>query len=55
MFSSNCTVCDSKNSGFIKEPEAMGLLSMIGKVPLLGKLIIYIKIASMNTLKNNHL
>ena len=39
MLSSKCAVCDSKNSGFIKKQEAEGLLSMIGKILLLGPLI----------------
>ena len=39
---SNCTICDSKMSRFIKDLEAKGLLSNLGvraplsKVPILG-------------------
>ena len=42
MIESNCAVCCSKKSRFIKEEEAMGLLSNLGiktplsKVPLLN-------------------
>ena len=42
MIQSNCTTCDSKKSRFIKEQQAMGILSHIGiktplsKVPLLN-------------------
>ena len=42
MIQSNCGVCDSKKSKFIKEHQAMGLLSNLGikttlnKVPLLN-------------------
>ena len=42
MIQSNCTICGSKKSGFIKEHQAMGLLSISGiktplnKVPLLN-------------------
>ena len=42
MIQSNCAVCDSKKSRFIKEHQAMGLLSNLGiktplsKVPLLN-------------------
>ena len=45
MIQSNCAVCGSKKSRFIKEQQAMGLLSNLGiktplsKVPLL--LIVY--------------
>ena len=44
MIQSNCAVCDSKKSRFIKEHQAMGLLSKLGikiplsKVPLLNVL-----------------
>ena len=35
MLLSKCTVCDSKNSKFIKQQEASGLLSSLGiKAPL---------------------
>ena len=42
MIQSNCATCDSKKSRFIKEQEAMGILSHLGiktplsKVPLLN-------------------
>ena len=45
MLLSKCEVCDSKKSKFIKEQEASGLLSSLGKktslnkVPLLGPLL----------------
>ena len=41
MIQSNCATCDSKKSRFIKEQQAMGILSNLGikaplsKVPLL--------------------
>ena len=41
MIESNCAICDSKKSRFIKEQQAKGLLSNLGiktplnKVPLL--------------------
>ena len=40
MLSSNGVVCDNKKLRFIKEQEAKGLLSMIGKISLLGPLSI---------------
>ena len=42
IIQSNCTICGSKKSRFIKEEQAMGILSNIGiktplsKVPLLN-------------------
>ena len=42
MIQSNCAICSSKNSRFIKEQQAMGILSNLGiktplsKVPLLN-------------------
>ena len=45
MLLSKCAVCDNKNSKFIKEQEASGLLSSLGiksplsKIPLLGPLL----------------
>ena len=42
MIQSNCVVCNSKKSRFIKEQQAMGILSSLGiktplsKVPLLN-------------------
>ena len=42
MIQSNCAICGSKKSRFIKEPQAKGLLSNLGiktplsKVPLLN-------------------
>ena len=44
MIQSNCAVCNSKKSRFIKEQKAMGILSNLGikttlsKVPLLNVL-----------------
>ena len=44
MIQSNCTICGSKKSRFIKEHQAMGLLSNLGirtplsQVPLLNVL-----------------
>ena len=32
-------MCDSKNSRFIKEQDAEGLLIMAGKIPLIGPLL----------------
>ena len=35
MIQSNCAICGSKNSRFIKEQQAMGILSNLGiKTPL---------------------
>ena len=45
MLLSNCTVCDSKKSKFLKQQEASGLLSSLGikaplsKIPLVGPLL----------------
>ena len=45
MIKSNCTICGSKKSRFIKEQQAKGLLSNLGiktplnKVPLLNILL----------------
>ena len=45
MVLSNCVVCDSKNSKFLKQQEASGLLSSFGikarlsKIPLVGPLL----------------
>ena len=42
MIQSNCTICGSKKSGFIKEQQVKGLISNLGiktslsKVPLLN-------------------
>ena len=36
MFLLNCAVCDSKRLRLIKEQEAKGLLSMIGKFDYLA-------------------
>ena len=42
MIQSNCSICDSKKSRFIKEQQPMGILSNLGiktplsKVPLLN-------------------
>ena len=40
MLTSNCAVCGSKKSRFIKEQEAKGLISMIDKIPLFDPLLI---------------
>ena len=45
MLLSKCAVCDSKKSKFIKDQEAIGLLSSLGimrplnQIPLLGHLL----------------
>ena len=45
MIQSNCAICDSKKSSFIKEQQAMGILSNLAiktplsKVPLLNILL----------------
>ena len=39
MLLSNHEICNSKKPRIINEQEAIGLLSMISKTPLLGKLI----------------
>ena len=45
MLSSKCAICISKNSKFMKEQEAKGLLSNLGlktplsKIPLLGDIL----------------
>ena len=45
MLLSKCTMCDSKNSNFVKEKEAIGLLSSLGvkapssKIPLVCPLL----------------
>ena len=47
MLSSECAVCVSKKSRFMKEQEAKGLLSNLGietqlnKIPLLGNLFFF--------------
>ena len=54
MIQSNCAICGSKISRFIKEQQAMGILSNLGtkthlsKVPLLNILFYY-------NLKDEHL
>ena len=46
MLLSKCSVCNNKNSNFIKEQEASGLLSSLGiktslsKIPLVGPLFL---------------
>ena len=37
MIQSNCATCDSKKSRFIKEQQAMGILSNLGIKTLLSK------------------
>ena len=45
MLLSNCVVCNSKNSKFLKQQEPSGLLSILGiktplsKIPLVGPLL----------------
>ena len=45
MLLSNCVVCDSKKSKFLKQQEASGLLRSLGiktpliKIPLVGTLL----------------
>ena len=45
MILSNCAICDSKKSRFVKHQEAKGLLSKLGfktplsKVPILGDIL----------------
>ena len=41
MLLSSRAVSDSKKSRFITDQEAKGLLSLICKVPVLGKLVIW--------------
>ena len=48
MFTSNCVFCGSKETRFIKEQETKGLVSTIGKISILGPLLILLKITSMN-------
>ena len=38
MLLSKCAVCDSKKSKFIKQPEASGLLSSLGRKTPLSKI-----------------
>ena len=46
MLLSNCVLCDSKKSNFIKQEEASGLLSSLGiktplsKIPLVGPILL---------------
>ena len=46
IFSSNCALCSSKKSRFIKEQETCGLLSSLGistplsQIPLVGPLVL---------------
>ena len=42
MLSSNCAVCGSRKSRYIKEQEAKWILSSIGKIPLAALLLIQI-------------
>ena len=39
MLLSNCAVCDSKKSNFIKEHDASGLLSSLGLKTYLSKIL----------------
>ena len=55
MIQSNCATCGSKKSRFIKEQQAMGLLSNLGirttlsKVPLLNVLFSFTELINKNT------
>ena len=40
IVSSKSTVCNSKNSRFIRKEEAKGLLGLISKIPILSLLLI---------------
>ena len=40
MIQSNCATCGSKKSGFIKEQQAMGILSNLGIKTPLGKVLL---------------
>ena len=40
MIQSNCAICGSKKSRFIKEHQAMGLLSNLGIKTLLSKVLL---------------
>ena len=46
MLLSNCAICGSKKSRFMKEQEAKGILSSLGlkiplsKIPLLGDILL---------------
>ena len=50
MLWSNCVICGSKKSGFIKNQEAKGLLSNVGirtplsRVPILGDILFWIQL-----------
>ena len=44
MLLSKCAICNSKKLKFIKEQEPKGLLTVLGKNPILGKLLIQLKI-----------
>ena len=50
MILSKCAICNSKNSRFIKNQEAKGLLSKIGikaplsKIPILGDILFWMQI-----------
>ena len=54
MIQSNCAICGSKKSRFIKEHQAMGLLSNLGiktplnKVPLLNILFYFTELINKN-------
>ena len=66
MLLSKCAVCDSKKWKFVKEQEAIGLLSSLGittflsKIPLLGTILfqryqLVNKIYKMNEMVNKFL
>ena len=60
MILSNCAVCGSKKSRFIKNQQAKGILSnlsirtQLSKVPILGDILFWISM-KMNEIVNNFL
>ena len=61
MLLSNCGICSSKKSRFIKNGEAKGLLSYfcfrtpLSKVPILGDILLWCVRTKMNEIVNNFL
>ena len=61
MLLSNCAICNSKKSRFIKNQEAKGLLSNLGirtplsKVPILGDILFLSTYIKMNEIVNKFL
>ena len=39
MILSKCAICNSKKSKFVNTQETNGLLSKLGKIPLLGDIL----------------